>query len=167
MSRRFAHTQVWPVFLYLEASAPSTAASRSASSNTMNGALPPSSIEVFFTVFEHCSRRILPTAVEPVKVILRTMGLDVISPPMADEPPVTTLKTPLGIPARSPSSAIASAEYGVMVAGLSTMVQPAASAGPDLRVIMAFGKFQGVIAAQTPIGSLMTTMRLSAWCPGI
>src|SRR5438552_8954003 len=162
MSRRFAQRQVWPVFLYLEASAPSTAASRSASSKTMKGALPPSSIEVFFTVFEHCSSSILPTAVEPVNVTLRTSGLDVISPPIAEELPVSTLKTPFGIPARSPSSAIASAEYGGAVAGLSTMVQPAASAGPDLRVIMAFGKFQGVIAAQTPIGSFSTTMRLSA-----
>src|SRR4029077_7203003 len=127
---RLAQTQVCPALRYLEASAPSTAASRSASSNTMKGALPPSSIEVFFTVFEHCSRRILPPAVEPVKVTLRTIGLDVISPPMAEELPVTTLNTPFGIPARSPSSAIASAEYGVMVAGLRTMVQPAASAGP-------------------------------------
>ena len=50
----------------------------------MKGALPPSSIEVFFTVFEHCSSSILPTAVEPVKVILRTIGLEVISPPIAD-----------------------------------------------------------------------------------
>src|SRR5438552_18008584 len=133
----------------------------------MKGALPPSSIEAFFTVFGHCSRRILPTAVEPVNVILRTRGFEVTSPPIAAALPVTTLKTPLGIPARSPSSAIASAEYGVAVAGFKTMVQPAASAGPDLHVIMAFGKFHGVIAAHTPTGSLMTTMRLSAWCPGI
>src|SRR5260370_2706487 len=120
MSRRFAQTQVWPVFLYLEARAPSTAASRSASSKTMKGALPPSSMEVFLTVFEHCSSSTLPTAVEPVNVTLRTIGLEVISPPIAAELPVRTLKTPLGIPARSPSSAIASAEYGVAVAGLQT-----------------------------------------------
>ena len=43
-----------------------------------------------------------------------------------------------------------------------TTVQPAASAGPALRVIMALGKFQGVIAATTPIGCLMTMMRRSA-----
>jgi hypothetical protein len=29
---------------------------------------------------------------------------------------------------------------------------------------MALGKFHGVIAATTPIGCLMTTMRLSGWC---
>jgi len=46
-------------------------------------------------------------------------------------------------------------------------VQPAASAGPHLRVIIAAGKFHGVIAAVTPIGSFSTTMRLSAPCAGI
>ena len=35
---------------------------------------------------------------------------------------------------------------GVSWAGLTIMVQPAASAGPILRVPMANGKFQGVIA---------------------
>ena len=47
------------------------------------------------------------------------------------------------------------------LAGLMTNVHPAASAGPALRVIMAAGKFQGVMAATTPIGSFSTTMRLS------
>ena len=37
--------------------------------------------------------------------------------------------------------------------------QPTASAGEHFRVIMAFGKFQGVIAPTTPIGCLMTMMR--------
>ena len=41
------------------------------------------------------------------------------------------------------------------------MVQPTASAGPALRVIMAAGKFHGVMAATTPTGCLMTTMRAS------
>ncbi len=52
----------------------------------------------------------LPIAVEPVKVTLRTLGFDVISPPIAVAEPVTTLKTPRGMPARCASSAIASAE---------------------------------------------------------
>ena len=74
---------------------------------------------------------------------------------------------PFGMPARSASTASASAENGVWLAGLSTIGQPAANAGPALRVIIAFGKFHGVIAAQTPIGCLVTTIRLSAWCCGI
>ena len=72
-----------------------------------------------------------------------------------------------GIPARCASSARANAENGVWVAGLITIGQPAAMAGPALRAIMALGKFQGVMAATTPMGSLVTTMRLSAAKVGI
>ena len=46
-------------------------------------------------------------------------------------------------------------------------MQPAASAGPTLRVIIAIGKFHGVMQPTTPMGSLMTTIRLSAACDGI
>ena len=80
---------------------------------------------------------------------------------------MTQENTPVGTPARSANSHSASAENGVAVAGFSTIVQPAASAGPALRVIIAAGKFHGVIAAQTPIGSLVTTMRLSRRASGI
>ena len=62
---------------------------------------------------------------------------------------------------------MARAENGVALAGLTTMVQPAASAGPTLRVIIAFGKFQGVIAAQTPTGCLRTRMRRVATVCGM
>ena len=50
---------------------------------------------------------------------------------------------------------------GVSGAGLMTIGHPAASAGAAFRVIMAAGKFQGVMATVTPIGCLMTTIRLS------
>jgi hypothetical protein len=70
-----AHTQVWPALRYFEAMAPPclrrgkllTAISMSASSKTMNGALPPSSSESFLTVPAHCCISNLPTSVEPVK----------------------------------------------------------------------------------------------------
>src|SRR5580704_608481 len=164
---RLAHTQVCPALRYLEAIAPLTAISMSASSKTMNGALPPNSIEVFLTVPAHCSISNFPISVDPVKLNLRTVGFEVISPPISLALPVTQEKTPAGTPARSASSHSASAENGVWLAGFSTIVQPAAKAGPHLRVIIAAGKFQGVIAAQTPIGSLITTMRLSVPCEGI
>jgi hypothetical protein len=45
-----------------------TAISISASSQTMNGALPPSSSDGFFTVPAHRCISNLPTSVEPVKV---------------------------------------------------------------------------------------------------
>src|SRR5262245_5714562 len=156
---RLAQTQVCPALRYLDAMAPWTAASRSASSNTMNGALPPSSSPTFFTVDAHCCIRSLPISVEPVKVRMRTSGLEVSSPPIGLDDPVTTLKTPAGMPARSASSHKASADSGVSLAGLHTKLQPAASAGPALRVIMALGKFQGVMAATTPMGWRMVTMR--------
>ena len=100
-----------------------------------------------------------PTSVEPVKVSARTIGFEVISAPMSRDEPVSTEKTPGGMPARPASSASARAESGVSVAGLQTKAQPAASAGPAFRVIIALGKFHGVIAATTPTGCLITTMR--------
>jgi hypothetical protein len=36
-----------------------------------------------------------------------------------------------------------------------------------LRVIIALGKFHGVIEAATPIGWRITVMRLSGWWPGM
>ncbi len=148
--------------------APSTAASRSASSNTMKGALPPSSIEHFITWSAACRSRMRPTSVEPVKVSLRTSGFSQNSLPISDEDEDgTTLNTPAGMPARSASTPSTMAESGVSFAGRATKAQPAASAGPALRVIIALGKFHGVIEAATPIGCFITMMRLSRWWPGI
>ena len=121
----------------------------------MNGALPPSSNDSFLIVGAHCAINKRPTSVEPVKDSLRTTGLAVSAPPMAIADvalPVSTLNTPEGMPARLANSANASAVSGVCSAGLTIAVQPAASAGATLRVIMASGKFHGVIAAQTPTG---------------
>ena len=73
----------------------------------------------------------------------------------------TTLTTPSGTPASSSSRAIASAVSGVSSAGLSTTVQPAASAGPILRVAIAAGKFQGVISSAIPIGACATSIRFA------
>ncbi len=80
--------------------------------------------------------------------------------------PTTTLNTPAGMPARAANTARASAVSGVCSAGLTTAVQPTARAGATLRVIMAAGKFHGVIAAQTPTGSRVTSRRLSALLDG-
>src|SRR3954468_4969112 len=107
---RLTQTQVWPALRYFDAIAPLTAASMSASSKTMKGALPPSSIDVRFTVDALCAISFLPFSVEPVKLTLRTIGLEVISAPMADADPVTTDNTPLGTPARSANTARASAD---------------------------------------------------------
>lgn len=44
------------------------------------------------------------------------------------------------------------AERGVISAGLSTVVHPAASIGPSLVAARSNGKFQGTIYPTTPIG---------------
>ena len=161
---RFAEMQVWPELRYLHVTAPSTAASRSASSKTMKGALPPSSSDTFLTWPAHWAMRSLPTSVEPVKPSLRTSGLPVISRPMAgasSASPVTMLSTPGGSPASSPRRITASAVSGVCSAGLRTIVHPAPRAGAALRVGIAAGKFHGVMPAVTPTGSFVTTIRRS------
>ena len=97
---RFVQTQVCPVFLNFEMRAPDTAESRSASSKTINGALPPSSIDTFFIVSAQFLVRIFPTAVDPVNESLRTIGLSVKAFPISLElVPTTTFRIPLGIPA--------------------------------------------------------------------
>ena len=59
---------------------------------------------------------------------------------------------PAGTPASSMIGISASMVSGVSDAGLSTTGQPAASAGPILRVAMAAGKFHGVTSTATPAG---------------
>ena len=131
----------------LAITAPSTAASTSASAKTRNGALPPSSIETFSTFCADCSISLRPTSVEPVNVSLRSRGSSMIGfeTPL-EELDVITLNTPPGRPASSRIWASANIDSGVCCAGLITIVQPAATAGPILRVPIAIGKFHGVIA---------------------
>ena len=126
--------------------APSTAASRSASSKIRNGALPPSSIETLRTVSAACAIRVLPTSVEPVNESFRSRGSPMIgfeTPP--EDELVITFSTPGGRPHSSRIFARASIESGVFFAGFTTMVQPAATAGPIFLVPIAVGKFQGVM----------------------
>ena len=150
---------------YLDAIAPSTAASRSASSNTMNGALPPSSSETFLTVRRALRHQLLADLGRAGE---RELAHDRVRRELAADraggagDDVEHALRECRRARRARHSA--SAEYGVIDAGLITIVQPAASAGPALRVIIAFGKFHGVIAAHTPIGCLITTMRRSGAC---
>ncbi len=103
----------------------------------------------------------LPTCVEPVKDSLRTRESLMIAPTTFDERcDGMTLTTPGGTPASSSRLAIASAVSGVSEAGLRMTVQPAARAGPILRVAMAAGKFHGVTRIETPTGCCNTKIRL-------
>ncbi len=71
---RLAAVHASPMLRILASIAPSTAASRSASAITRNGALPPSSIDTRSSCSADCSTSRRPTAVEPVKVSLRSRG---------------------------------------------------------------------------------------------
>lgn len=51
----------------MDRTAPATALSRSASSNTIKGAFPPSSMLNFLSVLEDCCMSNFPTLVDPVK----------------------------------------------------------------------------------------------------
>ena len=99
-----------------------------------------------------------PTTVEPVKETLSTSGCEASSSPTVAPPPVMTFTTPLGRSVSSSSSARRSAVSGVLDAGLSTQELPIASAGASFQTAMTSGKFQGMIPAQTPIGSRSTKL---------
>ena len=94
---------------------------------------------------------------------LRVRG-SAISGPMVspDDWAVITFSTPPGSPTSSRIPASASIDSGVSLAGLTTIVQPAAIAGPILRVPMAIGKFHGVIIRLGPIGWRIVSTRLAA-----
>lgn len=65
----------------------------------------------------------------------------------------------MGSPASARMPASASIDSGVCAAGLITDVQPAAIAGPILRVPIAIGKFHGVISSVGPTGCLVMRKR--------
>ena len=93
----------------------------------MNGAWPPSSMLTRFTCAAACCAMSLPTSVEPVNVILRTIGLVTNSPP-------TVLRIARGDEVHHTlgnADLLEDLEHldrrsGVCSAGLITMVQPAA-----------------------------------------
>jgi hypothetical protein len=62
-----------------------------------------------------------------------------IASPTDPPGPVTTFRTPSGMPASVASSAIRSSESAVYEAGLMTIVLPVASAGPIFQAAMRAG----------------------------
>ena len=126
---RVAAVQSWPVLISAPAAAPWIAASRSASSKTTNGALPPSSSWVRCPCTAAAAITLRPTGVEPVNVTMSTPACPANRVPTSAPPPVTTLNTPSGRPASLASRASVSVVNGVISAGLMMTLQPAASAG--------------------------------------
>jgi hypothetical protein len=135
---RVAAVQSCPVLKQAPTIAASARASRSASSNTMNGALPPNSRCTRLSVSAAVFITFLPVPVEPVTEIMRRSGCSTSAWPVS-LPPVTTLSTPGGRPASLASSPSMSAVRGVPGAGFKTVVQPAARAGPTFQIPISSG----------------------------
>src|SRR3954452_18556685 len=95
----------------------------------------------------------VPVEVAPVKATLSTPGWATSGAPQSGPKPVRTLTTPGGKPACSNRAANSSVEAGACSAGLTTTVQPAASAGASFHEASSTGEFHGVMAATTPTGS--------------
>ena len=122
--------------------------------------MPPSSIETLRILSAACSSSVRPTSVDPVKDSLRARPSRISgSIVLPDDDAVIRLRTPPGSPASSRIFASASADSGVCFAGFHTIVQPAAMAGPILRVPIAIGKFHGVIRIVGPTGCFSTRTR--------
>ena len=130
---------------------PSTAWSTGASSNTMFAALPPSSRVSRLPVPATARLISLPTSVDPVNATLSRPGWATSAAPVSPAP-VSTFTTPGGSPACWHTSASSSAVSGVVSAGLSTQVLPAASAGASFQAAISSGKFHGMTWPATPSG---------------
>ena len=151
--RREPATQLCPLAPKMPAMEPLTALSRSASSNTTNGDLPPSSSETsakFSAEFRTTWRAELGP---PVKLTRATSGWEVSARPQGSPWPVTMLTTPGGMPASSISRPNSSIAADACSDALSTTVLPAASAGPSLTATRKSWEFHGTTAATTPSGS--------------
>jgi hypothetical protein len=80
----------------------------------------------------------LPVSGEPVSETISTSGWVTTAAPAGRPWPVTTLSTPFG--STSPAySASLTVVIGVVSAGLSTVVQPVASAGPIFQIAIISG----------------------------
>ncbi len=120
----------------------------------MLGDFPPHSSHTRFMFDwpEYCSIS-LPVRVEPVKAMQSTSMCSASAWPAVWPKPGSTLNTPSGMPASDASAAMRMAVSGDFSDGFRMNELPAASAGPIFQAAMINGKFQGTMAATTPIGS--------------
>jgi hypothetical protein len=150
---RVGAVQIWPEWNVQVEPMPLTAASMSASSNTMPAPLPPSSSSWRFIVRPPVEAISMPTFVLPVKLTMSTSGESTRAWPLAGVLPVTMLTTPGGNPASRRMSTSAITASGSCDAGRTTTVLPIASAGPSFPAMLTIGKLYDVMQATTPTGT--------------
>ncbi len=117
---------------YLEATARSSTASTSTSSNTSTGACPPSSMVVRFMPAAACAASCLPTGMDPVNVIARMTGEAIRCFETSAGTPNTTASTPAGTPASTSACAMASAQAGRFLGRLDDHAATGAQRGAQL-----------------------------------
>src|SRR5208282_3679311 len=144
--------QTWPALRNLARASVRALATGSASSCTMTGACPPSSMETRFTPAAHWARTLLPTVTEPVSDTFRTMGAAIRVLARVPAEPVITLSTPAGSPASTSACAIAKHGPGASDAGRAITEHPAARAAAIFRAGSSAGKFQADRDEHTPTG---------------
>src|SRR5680860_248640 len=123
------------------------------------GDFPPNSIVTGFRFLDAYCIINCPVVVSPVKATLSTRGLDARGFPASGPKPCSTLNTPGGNK-WAIFSAKNVAEAGVCSAGFKITQFPAASAPATFQANISNGKFQGIIWATTPRGSLMISERV-------
>ncbi len=161
--------QICPWCINVPKVAAFSARSISASSRMIKASLPPNSTQAFLSKAPAWEAICRPTAVEPVKLIPFTLGLEISSSPTSvtfSREQVTTLNTPAGSSASLKSSAMSTPpDTGVSSDGFKTTVLPTARATAKPRDESNSGKFQGEITVTTPSG-LRTTILTLPWSEG-
>ncbi len=136
---RDAAEQVCPAFCTPALTRNGSAASRSASANTICGLLPPSSSVTGTVFFAAAACTCWPTATEPVNDRCCTPWWRASAAPASSPRPGTTFSAPAGSPQSCAMRANASAVRQASSAGLSTQALPIASAAPTERPMICIG----------------------------
>ena len=129
--------QSCPALKYPAMATASAVFSGSASSNTMTGALPPSSRWTRLRSLAAAAATSRPARTLPVIDTICGTGWFTSARPVSRSPQIT-LKVPGGRNSLI-SSASSRVDTGVVSDGLSTMVFPAASAGPNFHTAIIIG----------------------------
>ena len=124
----------------------------SASSKTMNGEWPLSSIVTLWTLSAACFKINFPTLDEPVIEIFLTISEAINCWAILGGSPDKRLTTPGGTPHSLQISTISITTPGVITSGFTITEHPAANAVEIFLEDNTAGKFQGTKAATTPTG---------------
>ena len=166
---RSVDMQICPALAYAPNTVAFTAASRSASSSTTSGALPPSSSRMGLRYFAAIWANNLPTRVEPVKLMRFTAGCAItasLTVPASLTSVWMTLTTPSPSPASMRVCPINWWVCGQTSDDLRITVLPQASGMASARTPRITGAFHGAMPNTTPTGWRCAMARLPGTSEG-